>query len=167
MKKLLLALLFCYALTAKAQTVTPTAAFSIGPELGIPTMSIYKVGFSLSGKVEIPLSDPLSLSLTGGYSSFGFKRTLIGSNISQEAAKFAPVKAGVRYFASSGFYIEGELGAAIGLNYEKDTLFAYSIGPGFLIPIGEKQNVDLGFRYEKWRNQLTQTSIRVAYRIGW
>jgi len=63
-------------------------------------------------------------------------------------------------------YVPGEAGTAIETNYGKQSSFAFSIGPGFLVPAGDKNSVDISFRYEDWANQLRQTAIRVAYRFG-
>lgn len=67
-----------------------------------------------------------------------------------------------------GAYLEGEMGDVMETNGDKRNLFAFSIGPGFLIRINGKPNLDLGFRYENWsKHTLQQTAIRLAYRIGW
>ena len=167
MKKVLTALFLIAGMLAHAQTA-PTKTFSAGLELGAPTNSIYNIGFGGSGKVEIPIIAPLSLSVTAGYISFYYKSSLVGSNTSQSPAGFVPLKAGAKFYVGPGIYIEAEGGTAIETNYGKDKLFAYSVGPGFIIPTGKHTGVDLGFRYENWGGgRLRQTGIRAAYRIGW
>lgn len=167
MKKLLPLLLMIFAINAYAQT-EPTKTFSAGLELGVPTNSIYNIGFGGSGKIEIPIVTPLTLSVTAGYTSFYYKNSLVGSNTSQPAAGFVPLKAGAKFYFGPGIYMEAEGGTVIETNYSKDQLFAYAVGPGFIIPTGKHTGVDLGFRYENWGGgRLRQTGIRVAYRIGW
>ncbi|MEO7212866.1 hypothetical protein [Mucilaginibacter sp.] len=167
MKKLLpLLFLFLYCV-AHGQT-SPKKAFSAGLDLAIPTNSIYSIGFGGSGKAEVPIAGPVSLTVTAGYTSLYFKRSLIGSNKSQDPSGFVPLKAGVKYYLSDGFYVEGELGTAIETNYNKDKLFAFAIGPGFLLPLNKSSAIDLGFRYENWGSgRIRQTGIRVAYRFDW
>jgi hypothetical protein len=167
MKKVLTALFLMAGMLAHAQT-TPTKTFSAGLELGAPTNSIYNIGFGGSGKVEIPLIAPLSLSITAGYTSFYYKSSLVGNNTSQPAAGFVPLKAGAKFYFGPGIYMEAEGGTAIETNYSKEKLFAYAVGPGFIIPTGKHTGIDLGFRYENWGGgRLRQTGIRAAYRIGW
>jgi hypothetical protein len=167
MKRVFTALFLITGMLAHAQTA-PTKTFSVGLELGAPTNSIYNIGFGGSGKVEIPLIAPLSLSITAGYTSFYYKSSLVGSNTSQPPAGFVPLKAGAKFYFGPGIYMEAEGGTAIETNYSKDKLFAYAVGPGFIIPTGKHTGIDLGFRYENWGGgRLRQTGIRAAYRIGW
>jgi hypothetical protein len=167
MKKALTVLFLITGMLAHAQTI-PKKTFSAGLELGAPTNSIYNIGFGGSGKVEIPLIAPLSLSITAGYTSFYYKSSLVGNNTSQPAAGFVPLKAGAKFYFGPGIYMEAEGGTAIETNYSKEKLFAYAVGPGFIIPTGKHTGIDLGFRYENWGGgRLRQTGIRAAYRIGW
>lgn len=164
MRKYLLLLLIFSCSKLRAQNNTP--AFSGGFELAAPSRSAYKIGFGGSIKLEVPITTPLDLTLTGGFTALAFKSDLLNSSDKHVAARFVPLKAGVRYFASPGLYAEGELGVAIETNYTKQNSFAFSIGPGFMFPLDAKDQIDLGFRYEHWANQLTQTGIRIAYRFG-
>lgn len=167
MKKLLpLFLLFLY--TAAHSQNAPKKAFSAGLDLGIPTNSIYNIGFGGSGKAEVPIAGPVSLTVSAGFTSLYYKSALIGSNRSQDPATFVPLKAGVKYYLSEGFYIEGEAGTAIATNYGKEKLFAFALGAGFIIDLGKNDAIDLGFRYENWGSgRIRQTGIRVAYRFSW
>lgn len=165
MKKLVILLfLFCF-FKASAQT-TINKAFSAGFELGIPANSVFNIGTGASAKFELPIASPVSLSLTGGITSMFYKSNLFSSSRTPGAAVFVPLKAGVRYFFNRGVYAEGEVGTAIETNYSKQSVFAFSIGPGFIAPIGEKNGIDISFRYEDWANQVRQTAIHIAYRFG-
>lgn len=158
-------------ITVKAQEY-PRTAFSIGPELAFPSNSAYSIGYGASAKIEFPVAGKISLSLTGGYSRFHYKSSLTGAFGAQTPSSFVPLKAGIRYGVSTGLYLEAEGGNVIEttgsfINPSRN-LFAFSIGPGFLFRISEKQCIDLGIRYEQWsKNVLKQTAVRVAYRIGW
>ena len=137
MKISLLLLFVVFADFAFGQT--SGKGFGVGLELGFPTNSIYNIGFGGSGKAEVPLVSSLSLSVTAGYTNFYYKSGLIGSVKSQDPAGFLPLKAGLKYYLAEGFYIEGEAGTSIETNYNKDKLFAFALGPGFLIATGKLQ----------------------------
>ncbi|RVU00187.1 hypothetical protein EOD41_14610 [Mucilaginibacter limnophilus] len=169
MKKILLVLLVFAALKVQAQSVSLNKAFSVGLELGIPSQSIYNIGFGGSGKAEVPIASPVSLTITAGYTSFYYKSALIGGGDRfPDAAGYVPLKGGAKVYLSRGVYAEAEGGAVLETNYAKKTLSAFSIGPGFLIPLkSDNQSIDFSLRYERWSNNLKQTGIRVAYRFGW
>lgn len=166
MKKLILLLLVFCSFKLSAQTTPTIKAFSAGFELAAPSGSAYNIGFGASAKLEIPIVSPLSLTVTGGFTTLFYKSNILQSSGTPGAAGFLPLKAGVKYYASQNFYFEGEAGTAIETNYSKQSSFAFSLGPGFIIPVNDKQGVDIGLRYENWSNQLRQTGIRVAYRFG-
>jgi hypothetical protein len=165
-KSIILLLLFCcFKASVSAQT-TITKAFSAAFELGIPANSVFNIGTGASAKFELPIASPVSLSLTGGITTMFYKSNLFNSSRTPGAAVFVPLKAGGRYFFNRGVYAEGEAGTAIETNYAKQSVFAFSIGPGFIAPIGEKNGVDISFRYEDWAGQVRQTAIHIAYRFG-
>jgi hypothetical protein len=168
MKKLLPLLCIFFSLSASAQFSLPVkTAFSAGFELGVPQNSIYSIGLGLSGKAEFPVAGNVSLSVTAGYNTFFYKSNLFRSSLTPANACFVPLKAGAKYYFNGGVYVEGELGTAIETNYSKQRLFAFALGPGFIIPINDKHSLDAGFRYESWSDhQLRQTAIRIAYRFG-
>lgn len=177
MKKLLLFILTaCTCTLAKAQYYGDDdrgnkPAFSIGPELDFPARSVFKIGYGASAKAEIPVVNKFSLTLTGGYAVFHYKSAIVGNFGSQPPANFIPLKGGVRYGAGSGVFLEGELGDAIetsnNLGNPRRNLFAFSLGPAFLIKLSPKQNVEVGLRFEQWsKGTLQQTALRIAYRIG-
>jgi len=168
MKQLILITFIFCTIKASAQDISPVAkAFSAGLELGIPSNSIYNIGLGFSGKAEIPVSNRMCITITAGYTTFFYKSNLYHSSLTLAPAGFVPIKAGVKYYFNPGVYIEGELGTVIETNYLKHDPFAFSIGPGFLIPINEKHSFDLGVRYENWSdNSLRQTAVRFAYRFG-
>lgn len=169
MKRLIFLIGCFYVIHANAQSdIQLSKAFSAGLDLGIPSNSIYTIGLGATGKVEIPVVSPVSLIITGGYAIFFYKGNLYESSRTPSPATFIPLKAGVKYNFNGGAYIEGELGTSIETNYLKQNLFAFSIGPGFTIPLNNNRGIDIGFRYENWSNhQLRQTAITVAYRLGW
>jgi hypothetical protein len=164
MKKLLLVVFILFSLELSAQT-NATSALSAGLELAIPSNSVYNIGTGASIKGELPLANPLSLTLTGGITTMFYKSNLFNSSRTPGAAVFIPLKGGLKWYFNKAVYAEGEAGAALETNYDKKTSFAFSIGPGFVVPAGDSHGVDIGFRYESWANQLRQTAIRIAYRF--
>jgi len=168
MKRIILIIFIFIAIKATAQDTSPIAkALSAGIELGIPSNSIYNIGLGFSGKAEIPASNRICITITAGYTAFFYKSNLYRSSLTPTPAGFVPLKAGTKYYFNPGVYIEGELGTVIETNYLRHDPFAFSVGPGFFIPINEKHSFDLGFRYENWSdNSLRQTAIRFAYRFG-
>jgi hypothetical protein len=159
---LLLLALSLFAFSASAQQ--NPKAFTIGGELGLPSYGLYNVALGASGKLEIPLISPVSISLTGGFTSV-FRRSSIIDDYNGGGDLFVPLKAGIKYYFVQSFYAEGEGGAALGLNHGNKSLALFSIGPGFVIP-SEKNGIDISFRYEDWQDRVKQTAIRVAYRFG-
>lgn len=164
----LFVLLICCSAFVKAQDEPLKKAFGIGAELGIPNVSVYNIGLTVSGKGEFPVSGKVAITATAAYSIFFYKSNLFGNSKTPDAARFIPLKAGVKYYLNPGIYFEGELGTAIETNYLRRDLFAFSLGPGFIIPIKGKYGVDFGLRYEKWSNhQVQQTAIKIAHRFSW
>ncbi len=170
MKRLTLIIFIFIVIKATAQDTSPIAkAFSAGLETQwySASNSIYSIGLGFSGKAEIPASNRIYITITAGYTTFFYKSNLYQSSLTHAPAGFVPLKAGVKYYFNPGIYIEGELGTVIETNYLKHDPFAFSAGPGLLIPINEKHSFDLGFRYENWSDHsLRQTAIRFAYRFG-
>jgi hypothetical protein len=165
MKRIILIIFIISAISASAQNAI-TKAFSAGVELGIPSNSIYTIGLGVSAKGELPVSDKVAITITAGYSTFFYKSNLFQSSLTPANAAFVPLKAGLKYYFNNGVYLEGEAGTAIETNYLKQDLFAFSIGPGFIIQTNNGHGIDLGFRYEGWsNNHLRQTAIRAAYRF--
>ncbi|MBS1528360.1 MAG: hypothetical protein JST19_22125 [Bacteroidetes bacterium] len=162
----LFVVLILSAITVRAQGPAETkAAFSTGFELAIPSAGVFSIGTGASAKMEIPVVRPLSLSLTAGITPMFYKSNLFGNSRTPGAAVFVPLKAGLKYYFAKSVYAEGEAGTAIETNYNKASVFAFSIGPGFIASINDKSAVDIGFRYEDWAGEVRQTAIRVAYRF--
>ncbi|GAB3919694.1 hypothetical protein [Mucilaginibacter myungsuensis] len=176
MKKLLLSVLILGAcFTAKAQFQTPPdevkkASFSAGPEFVIPARSVFSIGYGASVRGEIPVKNDWYASVSAGYTYLKFKSAWNGIAGSQPNAEYVPIKVGAFYKAGPGLYLLGELGTALEVRNSvnpKGNPFIFAFGPGFLFKLSEKQNIDLGVRYEQWsKSLLTQTGVRVAYKIS-
>ncbi|MVN21053.1 hypothetical protein [Mucilaginibacter arboris] len=144
---------------------------------------VYSFGFGGSGKIEIPATKSFFITVTAGYTSFylkdNIKNTLTAFGGSTNPAGYVPLKAGGKYYIIPLFYVEGEIGAAIGVQKlspflitnntlsGRGTAFAYAPGVGVSIPLIGKSAIDAGVRYEGWsqNGQLGQLALRVAYKF--
>lgn len=156
------------AFGAQAQTksTTPTNGLrlSIGADAGIPTGTLsdaYNWNLGGSAQLELPVANKLFVTVNAGYNNiFGKKdvsittpagTTVVSADV--QDIHLLPVKAGLKYFAVSNFYVQGEAGAGFLLNkkdagYTKGAAFIYAPQVGILLPLNAKSNLDLGVRYE-------------------
>ncbi|RCH56695.1 hypothetical protein DJ568_02230 [Mucilaginibacter hurinus] len=161
MKKFLLALVVLTGAAFSASAQSEGGKFSIGVEAGLPvgdlkTTSSFIIGGSL--KYDQPVAESTFVTLSAGYSNIQGK-TVGGFKYGNSSA--IPVKAGLKYFFSEGFYGEAQAGAAF-LSDGAGTAFAYAPGVGYSFGGG----VDLGVRYEAWTKSgatLSQIGLRLAY----
>lgn len=142
-------LLLCTAFFAKAQRHN----LVIGPELNFPAGNSSNVsGFGAGAylKGEIGLSPQFSITATG--SALGFLgKKYFGPRT--PTLYYLPLKAGLKYYTSEDFYLEGQLGASFPLNGLTKTTFIWSPGIGALVKRRNSQNsLDFGLRYEGWVN---------------
>jgi hypothetical protein len=127
------------------------SVIEIGPEINLPagnSTNVSSIGWGGYLKAAWGLSTKFSLTASGGVVSFLGKR-IYGPRT--QTLSYVPIKAGLKYYTDEQFYIEGQLGAAIGLNGTKKTSFAWSPGIGTVIKSRKSNNqLDLGLRYEGW-----------------
>ena len=178
---------FTFGAKAQTTTTTPTAGprLSIGVDAGVPTGGLsdgYKWNLVGSAQLELPVANNLFFTVNAGYNNlFGKKDasfTLGSTTIKGDVTDIhlVPVKAGLKFFPVSNFYVQGEAGAGFLLNkkdlgYGKSTAFIYAPQVGVLLPLNAKSNLDLGVRYEgstKYTSNVDGSSInfvglRVAY----
>jgi len=180
--------LAAFTFGAKAQTkstTTPTGPrLSIGADAGIPTGKLsdgYNWNLGGSAQVEFPIANQLFLTVNAGYNNiFGKKDVSIVTGTTTikgdvQNIQLLPVKAGLKYFPVSNFYVQAEGGAGFLLNkkdlgYTKSTAFIYAPQVGVLLPLTTSSNLDLGVRYEGSTKYATAdgstinfVALRVAY----
>ncbi|MFD2864882.1 hypothetical protein [Mucilaginibacter antarcticus] len=148
MKKILLAaaLLVGVSFTTFAQSTGSANRFSIGLEGGAPigdAADFYNAVIGGSIKFEHPIATSTAFTLSAGYSAY-LGKTVAG--IKNPSYTAIPIKAGIKYHFTEGFYGEGQLGAAIGTKSGSKVAFAYAPGIGYDFGGG----VDIGLRYEGW-----------------
>jgi hypothetical protein len=126
--------------------------WSFGIEPGLPTGTIHDYSnFELGGtlRAQYGLSDALALTFTSGYYNFFAKKLTIPGygSVQPDDVGIIPVKAGIKFFFSKGFYVGAEAGAG----------FETPGGPPKLLlspNVGFATNsLDLGIRYENFRQK--------------
>jgi hypothetical protein len=181
-----------FALGAKAQTTTTPASsktstgpngivLSVGVDAGIPTGNLnnfynWNIGGSVQADIPV-IPHQLFVTVNAGYNSFQGKNNIEGvQGLGATNIQLLPVKAGLKYFPISHFYIQGDAGAAFALNksdvgYDKSAAFVYAPQVGVQFPLGGKSYIDAGVRYEattKFNSGIDDSKVnffglRVAY----
>ncbi len=178
-----------FALGAKAQTSTPSSSktttsngvvLSVGVDAGIPTGKLSDAyNFNLGGSVQadIPvIPHQLFVTVNAGYNNIFGKNNINGTNLDATNIQLLPVKAGLKFFPISNFYVQGEAGAAFllnksDLNDDKSAAFVYAPQIGYQFALGGKSYIDAGIRYEastKFNSAVDNSKVnffglRVAY----
>jgi hypothetical protein len=175
-----------FSFTAKAQDTTPPATgsrsgirLSIGPDGGLPIGSFhdrYKWNIGGSVQADFPVyKDQLFVTLNAGFNNFFAKDNVNGVNA--EDLQLIPVKAGLKFFPVSNFYVQGEAGASFIANKDKvgadkSTAFVYAPQIGYLFHLSGKNYIDAGVRFES-NTKFTDNGgknnflgLRVAYAFG-
>ncbi|MFA6083733.1 outer membrane beta-barrel protein [Mucilaginibacter sp.] len=174
------------SVAAKAQTTTSTSTttsngvrYSIGVDAGIPTGSLnnaYKWNLGGSVQADIPIASQLFVTVNAGYNNVFGEKNLGGTNVDVPNIQLLPVKAGLKFFPISNFYVQGEAGAAFLLNKsdffdDKSTAFVYAPQVGVQFPVSSSSFIDAGVRYEgttKYSSAFNNSKVnfvgvRVAY----
>ena len=181
-----LAMLSIFTASTKAQDSQPQidkgkSAFklSVGPELALPVGNFsdrynWAIGGSVQGELPI-LKDELFVTLNAGYLNYFKNDDFGGTNKSD--LQLIPVKAGLKYFPISNFYVQGEAGAAFLANKSdvgatKSSVFVYAPQIGYQFNLGSASAIDAGVRFEgnsKFTNNGNTNNsfgLRVAYLFG-
>ena len=178
-----------FAFGAKAQTTSTSTTktttsngviLSVGVDAGIPTGNLSNsYNWNLGGSVQadIPvIQHQLFVTVNAGYNNVFGKKNLDGTGIDATNIQLLPVKAGLKFFPVSNFYIQGEAGAAFSLNksdlgFTNSAAFLYAPQIGVQFPLGGKSYIDAGVRYEattKFNSTIDDSKVnffglRVAY----
>ena len=188
-----LALVFAgFAFGASAQS-TPASTtnsttsngviFSVGVDAGIPTGNLsngynWNIGGSLQADIPV-VSNQLFVTINAGYNSIQGKTNAYGTGLTATNIQLLPVKAGLKFFPVNHFYVQGEAGAAFALNksdvgFDNGAAFIYAPQIGYQFPLGGKNYIDAGVRYEGSTNftsgnsnsQVNFVALRLAYAFG-
>ena len=180
-----------FTFSAKAQTTTTTTStsttsggvrFSIGVDAGVPTGKLsdgynWNLGGSLQADIPV-VSNQLFVTVNAGYNNFFGKNEVVANGVTVSATniELLPVKAGLKFFPVSNFYIQGEAGAAFALNksnvgFNNTAAFVYAPQIGYQFQLGGNNYIDAGVRYEastKFNSNVDDSKVnffglRVAY----
>jgi hypothetical protein len=165
------------AQSSKSTTTDNGIRLSIGAEAGIPVgdfNNAYNANVGGSLQADFPVASQLFVTVNAGYNTF-LGKTVSGFTLTN--LQLIPAKAGLKYFATPNFYVQAEAGASFVAN-KKDvgatnsTLFTYAPQVGYLFPLGGKNYIDAGVRYEGNTalvdngSTLGFVGLRVAYAFG-
>jgi hypothetical protein len=151
----------------KAQSTTPPNAwrFGVGVEAGVPTGDLRNFShFALGGtaRLQYGISKSVAFTATSGYYNLFSRNYTVGNvNVNPKDQGIVPLKAGIKAYAGSGFYVAGEVGAGFETQYAKNTKLILAPGIGY-----SWSNVDLGVRYERFSGQSDNygmVAARLAY----
>ncbi|HVS91993.1 MAG TPA: hypothetical protein VHE59_08190 [Mucilaginibacter sp.] len=167
--------------TSAAKTTTSNGVIlSIGADAGIPTGNFsnsydWNLGGSIQADIPV-VQNQLFVTVNAGYNNFFGKSNIAGTGLDAPNVQLLPVKAGLKYFPVSHFYIQGEAGAAFvlnksDLNFGNSAAFIYAPQIGYQFPLGGKSYLDAGVRWEssaKFTSNIDDSKInffglRVAY----
>jgi len=157
--------------TTTSSSPADHARFSFGLDGGVTLNHVRgnSTGvWGASGKYELPIATNTLFTISAGYTYLPYtsfeKEFLKADGNNSSGANFIPVKVGIKYYVSHGFFVEGQAGVAFavkGPNYK--TSFAWSPGVGYTFDSG----IEVGARFENWSNSgaLNQANLRLAYRF--
>ena len=165
--------------SAKAQTIVPNKwRFGVGVEGGLVTGDAHDASnLELGGtaRLQYGFSKNLALTLTSGYYNF-FGKSYDAAGDKYQSLGMVPIKAGIKYFVGSNFYVAGEAGVGIETktfatqgevdDYSDQTHTKLLLSPG--IGYAEK-HWDIGVRYENYSGSSANygvVGLRLAYGFG-
>lgn len=138
-------------------------SLSVGVEAGLPVGKDLKDGynFGIGGSVKagINVFDGGDVTISAGYVSF-MAKTIGG--VKGKALGTVPLKAGLRFRISEGFYGEPQLGYTIAKVSGEDgnaNGFTYAANLGYLI----NNQIDVAVRYEAWSKSENGVSINPSF----
>jgi len=175
------------AQTAPASTTTSNTSngvvLSVGVDAGLPTGNLsngynWNIGGSVQADIPV-LPQQLFVTVNAGFNDLQGKSNAYGTGLTATDIQLLPVKAGLKWFPVSHFYIQGEAGAAFALNkssvgFDNSAAFIYAPQIGYQFPLGGKNYIDAGVRYEgstdfnsgNTDSQVHFVALRLAYAFG-
>ncbi len=149
---------------------------NLGPESLIPigeTAGTNNLSYAGSLQVIYHFKPKFDFTLTGAYAVTKpaklYKDLWEPWDYTFKDGVFFPVKAGLKYNWKENLYFQADAGASLAKDSTRTTSFAYSIGLGTYIPLGEKSKLQLSAKYENWLLDIDSYShfigIRAAFAI--
>ncbi len=170
MKKVFFILAFSIAtLAVSAQKTYPNiGGFKIsgGLNLAIPASNFdpYSIGAGVDLLGQYGLSKSVGLTIDAGYTSLFPKKSF--KDIGVEDLTIIPLRAGLRFYPSSSFYLGGKAGLGIlkAKNSNSVNTTAYSFGAGYMM----SPALDLGVSYDGYSKNGSSglVNVRLGYFFG-
>ena len=85
-----------------------------------------------------------------------------------KAAGIIPLKAGIKYFLSDGFYGAAQIGVGFFTSYSNESAFAYTPMLGYEFSTKSGKVIDAGFKYDGYSKNggsLGAIGFRLAFRF--
>lgn len=143
-----------------AQVASGQRLGNVGFETGFALEDGWTIPLGATFKYEAPIAEQLHVTGTAGFISVRGEE--IGG-IDMPNLSYIPLKAGLKYYAAGNFYIDGEIGAGIGVSDLMDTEFLFAPGIGYSFPVSNNSFVDLSARYESVGKSVNNLGIRLGY----
>ncbi len=143
--------------------------FSVGPEVGFATgdfNNTHSVGIGATIQAENNIGGTTNVTLTTGVMSYAGKS--INSGTKNKAQIIIPLKVGIKYFLSGGFYGLAQLGAGFLSNFRTGTAFAYSPVIGYEFNTNSGKAIDASLKYDGYSKNnanLGSVGVRLAYKF--
>ena len=143
--------------------------FSAGPEIGFATGNFnntHSIGFGATIQGEFNIAPSANFTLTAGFLSYAGRSA--GSGIKNKAQSIIPLKAGLKYYLSEGFYGAAQLGAGFLGSYRTGAALAYTPMLGYEFNTNSGKAVDASFKYDGYSKNgtgLGSIGFRLAYRF--
>lgn len=182
MKKLLFvsAVAFFAFTSASAQSSESTSSkFKIGAGLNVlfpvSNADAYSVGVGVDVMAQYAVSENISITADAGYTSLMVKSEFKSDDFKSQG--IIPIRAGIRFFPSSQFYIGGKVGVGIMTDVVKSinlvtgeiskgsqSTTAYSFGAGYML----SPKLDIGINYDGYskNGSLGLIGARLGYTFG-
>jgi hypothetical protein len=190
MKKILLAMVgIAFFSTTFAQNKLSESKFhfSAGAELGIATGALsdaHSVGIGASAQAEYTVAPNTNVTLSIGIISYAGKKVASNNAYRYSTSTIVPVKGGIKYFLSGGFYAAAQLGVGFLSNYvdvhntnptypygiydASSTALAYTPMIGYEFRSNSGKAFDASFKYDGYSTQgasFGSVGLRLAYKF--
>lgn len=147
---------------ASAQEAPGLRMGTVSLESGFALEDYYTIPLGASVKFETPVANRLHGTATAGYISVGGEEV---NGFDVPSFGYIPLKVGAKYYAGGNFYIDGEIGAGIGVSDGAGTDFLWAPGVGYQFPVADDKFVDLAARFENI-GSFSNLGIRLGYSFG-
>ena len=146
--------------------------FSVGPELGFATGDLnrtHSVGIGVTIQGDFNIAPSTAFTVTTGFLSYAGRSAEV-TGTKNKAQIIIPLKVGIKYFLSEGFYGAAQLGAGFFSNYANrtGTALAYTPMLGYEFNTKTGKAVDAAFKYDGYAMNgtgLGSIGFRLAYRF--